>query len=120
MWRRSDIRFMLETNLSQGQAATMRIETPVGDLLVMGEPAQDRSGHVLDVSGVHTNAPFGSPLAANAIGLANLRVIGQAFLMEFGYEQLVLEGAVRTSGRRKGTRPRPIRFTRHPEPPDKS
>jgi hypothetical protein len=120
MWRRSGVRFVLESNLSQGEVATMRVETPVGDLLVMGEPAQDISGAVLRVTGVHTNAPFGSPLAANAIGLANLQVIGQAFLMEYGYEQLVLEGAVRTSGKRKGARPRPIRFTRHPEPPDKS
>jgi len=96
----------------------MRIETPVGDLLVMGEPAQDISGNVLRATGVHTNAPFGSPLAANAIGSANLQVIGQAFLVEFGYEQLVLEGAVRTSGKRKGARPRPIRFARHPEPAD--
>jgi len=111
---------VLETDLSEGEVATMRIETPVGHLLVMGEPALDVSGTVLIASGVHTNAPIGPRLAANAIGLANLQVVGQAFLMEFGYEQLVLEGAIRTSGKRKGARPRAIRFTRHPEPPQQS
>jgi hypothetical protein len=50
----------------------MRVETPIGDLLAMREPAQDISGDVLRVTGVHTNAPFDSRLAANAIGLANL------------------------------------------------
>ena len=99
----------------------MRVETPIGDLPVMGEPAQDiSSGDVLRVTGVHTNALFGSRLAASAIGLANLQVIAQAFLVEYGYEQLVLEGAVRTSGKQKGARPRPIRFTRHPGPADPS
>lgn len=64
MWRRSDVRFVLDSNLSEGEVATMRVETPVGDLLVMGQPAQDVSGSVLRVSGVHTNAPFGSLLAS--------------------------------------------------------
>ena len=116
MWRRSDVRFVLETSLSAGEIATMRIMTPAGDLLVMGEPEQDLSGNVLRVSRVHTNGAAGALLAANSIGLANLQVIGQAFLVEFGYEELVLEGAVRTSGKRKGARPRAIRFARHPEP----
>lgn len=40
------------------------------------------------VTGVHTNGRAGTPLAANSIGLANLQVIGQAFLMEFGYESV--------------------------------
>jgi hypothetical protein len=116
MRRRSVIRFVLESSLSEGEVATMRIMTPVGDLLVMGEPAQDVSGQVQRVSRVHTNGGAGSPLAADSIGLANLQVIGQAVLAEFGYEELVLEGAVRTSGKRKGARPRAVRFTRHPEP----
>lgn len=117
MRRRSDIRFVLESSLSEGEVATMRITTPAGDLLVVGEPEQDVSGKVLRVNRVHTNGGAGSPLAANAIGLANLQVIGQAFLAEFGYDEFVLEGAVRTSGKRQGARPRPIRFTRHPESP---
>jgi hypothetical protein len=117
MWRRSEIRFVLESSLSEGEVATLRIGTPAGDLLVMGEPEQNVSGNALHVSGVHTNGRAGALLAANPIGLANLQVIGQAFLAEFGYEQLVLEGAVRTSGKRKGARPRAIRFTRRPESP---
>jgi hypothetical protein len=117
LWRRSAIRFVLEPNLSEGQVATMRVATPAGDLLVMGEPAQDITGNALRVRAVHTNGAAGTPLAAKSIGLANLLVIGQAFLVEFGYEQLILEGAVRTSGKRQGARPRAIRFTRRPEPP---
>jgi hypothetical protein len=117
MWRRSEIGFVLDSGLSEGEVATMRVATPAGDLLAMGEPEQELSGTVLRVTGVHTNGAAGAPLAANSIGLANLQVIGQAFLMEFGYEQLVLEGAVRTSGKRKGSRPRAVRFTRRPEPP---
>jgi hypothetical protein len=120
MWRRSDIRFVLGPGLSQGGIATMRIETPGGDLLVMGEPGQDLAGKILHVRGVHTNGRAGSPLRANAIGLADLHVIAQAFLAEFDYEHLILEGAVRTSGRRKGARPRAVRFTRHPEPASKA
>jgi hypothetical protein len=116
MWRRSEIGFVLDAKLSEGPVATMRITTPAGDLLVMGEPEQDISGAVLRVKGVHTNGRSGTPLAANSIGLTNLQVIGQAFLTEFGYEQLILEGAVRTSGKRRGARPRAVRFPLHPEP----
>jgi hypothetical protein len=120
MWRRSEIRFVFESSMSHGEVATMRITTPAGDLLVMGEPKQDVTGGVLRVARVHANGEAGSDVAANSIGLANLQVIGQAFLEAFGYEQLVLEGAIRTSGKRKGTRPRAVRFTHHPEPPTES
>ena len=120
IWHRADVRFVFEPSLSDGDIATMRVITPVGDLLVMGEPDQDDDGAVLRVRRVHTNGDPASPVKGNTIGMANLQVIGQAFLSEFGYEQLILEGAVRTSGRRKGRVPRPIRFTRHPEPPPRS
>jgi hypothetical protein len=116
MWRRKEIEFVLESRLSEGAIATMRIETPVGSLLVMGEPQQDLAGRTLLVVGVHTNGEVRSGLLANAVGAANLQVIGQAFLEAFDYDELVLEGAIRTSGKRKGKRPRAIRFTRRPEP----
>jgi hypothetical protein len=116
MWRREDIRSLFESRLSDGDIATMRIDTPAGTLLVMGEPQQDLTGRTLLVVGVHTNGEARSGPLANAIGVANLQVIGQAFLEAFDYDELVLEGAVRTSGKRKGMRPRAIRFTRHPEP----
>jgi hypothetical protein len=44
MWRRSEIRFVQESSLSEGEVATMRIGTPAGELLVMGEPEEDISG----------------------------------------------------------------------------
>ena len=104
---------MLEPSLSEGQIATMRVSTPAGDLLVMGEPEQDITGSAaLRVRGVHTNGAAGTPLGANSIGLANLLLIGQAFLVEFGYEQLILEGAVRTSGKRQGAK-----SSSHPDHP---
>jgi hypothetical protein len=120
MWRRREIRFVLVSHLSEGLVATLRVVTPIGDLLVMGEPQQELSGRRLIVSFVHTGGDIGTALAANTVGLANLQVVAQAFLEVFDYDQLVLEGAVRTSGRRRGARPRPIRFTRHPEPADQS
>ena len=100
MWRRGDIRFTFEIRLSEGAVATMRIDTPAGVLLVMGEPQQDLSGRTLLVRAVHTNGRSG--LLPNSVGMANLKVIGQAFLEAFDYDELVLEGAVRTPGRRRG------------------
>jgi hypothetical protein len=64
-----------QAGLSEGAVATMRIETPAGTLLVMGEPEQDISGSVLHVAGVHTNGQTNNLLAAHSIGLANLLAI---------------------------------------------
>lgn len=107
MWSADDIRFTLLDDLSVGPVATVEIGTPNGILLVMGEPrAEARS---LIVSGVHMH---GTGIGPNGVGPRNLRVIVDALLREMDYDDVVLEGAVRTSGANPNRRPRPIRFTR--------
>jgi hypothetical protein len=115
VWKRRDIRFELEIADTSWPSATVRIISPVGDILLISDPVI--LGTTLIVTHAHIQGADGHGLRPNAVSTANLQVIGQAFLEVFGYERLVIAGAVRTSGQRFGQIPRPIRFSRHREPP---
>jgi hypothetical protein len=106
-WRKSDVSFRLVDAESSGVVVTIEVVVPGGSLLVMGEPRdEDRA---LVVSGVHMSS---KGLAPNEVGVANLRVIAQMILEALDYDELIVEGAVRTTGAGPGHRPRPLRFAR--------
>jgi hypothetical protein len=107
LWRPEDIRFRLDGNLTDGPVMTFVIVTPVGAVLVMGEPTS--SGPVLNIRRSHVQAQDRSPMH---IGTANLLMIVRAAMEEFGYDGIILEGAVRTTGANPGRTPRVLRFTR--------
>jgi hypothetical protein len=89
---------------------TVTFDTPAGSVKVMGE-AHEPDPVTLCLQRVHIEGP-----GANAIGIANLRVLA-AFVMEgMGYEAIEIEGALRTTGATPGHRPRPLRFTRRIRP----
>jgi len=88
---------------------TMRAITPDGVLVVMGE-LHEVNDRCLVVKHMHLH---GEGLSPNEIGVANLRTIARAVLEGLDYDELWLEGAIRTTGAYEGHRPRPIRFTRN-------
>jgi hypothetical protein len=84
-----------------------RVATTVGTILVMAEvELADRS---LILSGVHVQ---GDDVKANEIGISGLRRIIQEAMEELGVDEIVIVGAVRTTGASPGRAPRPLRFTR--------
>ena len=81
----------------------VRIVLPVGVMEMIGSfKLVDR---VLRVDGAHVQG-----LARGALGRKGLNAIGRKLLEEADVDQIVIQGGVRTTGRDKGKRPRPIRF----------
>jgi hypothetical protein len=105
IFRPEDIEFHLLDDLTSGPVVTVEIVTPAGVLLAMAEPEEE--GHALLLRRFHMHAAAG----ANAIGPGNLRRIAEVVMERMDYHELIVEGAVRTSGANPGHRPRQ-RFTR--------
>jgi hypothetical protein len=107
-WRATDISVGLDEAASEGAIATVLIRTPAGTLRVMATVRHE--GRRVTLLGVHIQ---GEDVAVGRFGWVNLRRAGQALLEWFGnHDELVVEGAVRTSGASPGRHPRVIRFTR--------
>ena len=84
-----------------------RIATAVGTILVMAEV--ELKGRSLILSGVHIQ---GDDVKANDVGVPALRRMIQEAMEELGVDEIVIIGAVRTTGANPGRAPRPLRFTR--------
>ncbi|MGO9742067.1 MAG: hypothetical protein ACLPN5_11240 [Roseiarcus sp.] len=108
-WNLDEIAITLVDELSTGVIATIRVEVVGIALLIMGEIVEDRERLV--VTGVHVSSRGVKP---NEIGLADLRQLAQAVMEVGGYDEIVVQGALRTTGAHPGHRPRPIRFARDP------
>jgi hypothetical protein len=84
-----------------------RVAATAGTILVMAEV--ELSGRSLILSGVHIQ---GDDVKANEIGVAGLRHMIQEAMEELGVDEIVIVGAIRTTGANPGRAPRPLRFAR--------
>ena len=109
MWRRDQIVFRLLDSLCEDGIVTLEVLIPTGVILIMGEP--EDVGQTLLVHRVHIHSDPPHP-----VGTANLGVIAQAMMQRYGYDEIIIEGARRESGRRFGQIPRTIRYRRRAEP----
>ncbi len=114
-WKAEDLKFSLRTDVSEGDVAAAVIETPAGNLQVMAE--LEEHGRTLILRGLHVQ----TDLKPNSIGIPNLRALAQHVMDRMDYDELVIEGAPRTTGVRHGRLPGRLRFTRRdvPAPSDK-
>jgi hypothetical protein len=103
MWSLDEI--TIEITEAEPPLIIVRIETPVGSLELTGEVRRER--RVLHCERVHIQG-----LSAGALGRAGLNAVGRKILVEIDVDQIVLEGSARTTGKREGQTPRPIRFPR--------
>ena len=106
MWAPGDLDFEVLDDGTDDPIVTVRIGTPDGVLLIMAEVAQE--GRTLRLLDLHIQSDAG----ANAIGLSALRLIANVAMERMDYDEIVVEGAVRTTGANPGHRPRPLRFAR--------
>jgi hypothetical protein len=95
------------TKTSEGEVATIKVSAGGAALFVMGEIKED--GKKLVVSGVHISTEGVNP---NEVGVRNLRQLVRAIMEIAGYDEIVVEGAIRTTGAHPGRRPHSIRFSR--------
>jgi hypothetical protein len=107
--RSSSVTMRLVEGDSDGNIVTVEFETAAGSLLVMAEVHV--VGRTAYASGLHTHS---NDRGMNAFGWVQLRALAWAALDWLGdnYDELVIKGAVRTSGANPGRRPRDLRFTR--------
>ena len=96
-------------DLVEGRTAVVEVSTPAGVLLVMATIETRTDGRGLVLRGVHMQMQDGR---ANLIGPGRLRRLASILMERLGYDELVIEGAVRTSGANPGHRPRVRRFAR--------
>jgi len=107
VWTSADIEIVLYDELTDGAVVTVRMLTPLGELMVMAEVEQ--SDRELSLRGLHIQ---GDDLGPNDIGPARLRQLVRAVMERLDFDAIVIEGATRTSGARRGRVPRTFWFTR--------
>jgi hypothetical protein len=86
------------------------IETPAGRLRVMAE--LEERGRTLILHGLHVE----TDLKVNSVGIPNLRALAQHGMDRIDYDELIIEGAIRTTGAGHGRLPGRLRFTRRDVP----
>ena len=107
MWMQGAINFDdIDYDATDHPVVTIRVVTPVGLIEVMAEVAVNRRSLRLQRLHVQSSAE------PNEIGHANWRLIATMMMERMDYDEIIVEGAVRTTGASAGRRPQPIRFTR--------
>lgn len=105
MWQAGEIGFDLDESATAHPTVTVVCRTPAGEVRVMADIV--RTGRVLVVSAAHIQG-----LDANRLGVGGLIALARAFVEAMDVDELVVQGAVRSTGRGAGRRPRPFRYRR--------
>lgn len=107
MWTKDDIAFYFVHEATYQPVYTVEIHTPDGVISVMAEP--EMVGDALYLRGFHIQ---GEDISMNDLGAHRLRNLADIAMEDMDCHELVVEGAVRTTGAGRGRKPRPVRFAR--------
>lgn len=105
VWDIADLSIEFEYDMTDLAIASLRVRTLSGTLYVMA--SVEVSGRTLFVDGLHMHG-----VQPNAIGLANLRRLASFVMLEYSYDEIIVQGGVRMSGANPGRTPGLLRFTR--------
>ena len=105
-WCDSEISFEIIDDLTDDPVVAVWVRCPAGVLAFMGEP--EMLGNVMVVRQTHVQDSL-----RNVVGPATLRLLARVVMERMQLDELIIEGAVRTTGANPGRHPRPIRFRRH-------
>lgn len=114
MWDVASITFEIVADMTDDPVVMLLVDTPAGRLSFVAEPVMEKAStgrETLVLRGTHVQG-----LSRNEVGTANLRVMAQAVMEGMDCDELVVEGAVRTTGAGPGRQPRPMRFPRRVRP----
>jgi len=106
-WTPDRIGFRLIEDATDHPLVTIAADTPDGTLFLMAEP--ELLGRCLVLKGVHVHA---ERIGVNGVGPGNLMRLAQVMMERMNVDELVVEGAVRTTGANRGYAPGRIRFAR--------
>lgn len=105
MWVPDDLSFEIIDDMSEDPVVTIIVTTPDGIMKFMAEPEQ--VGTTLIMHATHIQG-----LWSNAVGAGNLIVLARTLMERMEFDEIVVEGAIRTTGANPDNRPRVFRFTR--------
>jgi hypothetical protein len=105
MWKPATLSFDIVADDTDDPVVAAIFETPAGRIFAMADVT--REGRALILRGLHMHSD-----GPNLAGPANLRQLAELVLERMDYDDLIIEGAIRTTGAGPGRRPRRIRFTR--------
>jgi len=106
-WSQEDVAFDIVPEDTSDPVVTAKVRVPGGTLVFMGEP--EEVGRTLVVRGMHVQSEGVGP---NGVGIHNLRLIAAIVMERLGYDEIRVEGEVRTTGANPGRRPDVLRFAR--------
>ena len=101
MWKLEDIKIELE--IVEDDEMIVTVTTPAGILHLAGRVT--RMDRTLWVDGAHVQG-----VRPGALGRAGLNAIGRKFMEAADVDEIIIQGGVRTTGRKQGRAPRRIRF----------
>jgi hypothetical protein len=110
-WTQQEIAVSFLDEMCEGSVVAIQADIDGVTIKILGEVVDGTDPMV--VMGVHVSS---SGVAANEIGMANLYTLAQRVMEVGDYDEIVVEGAVRTTGANPGHKPRPFRFTRNRDP----
>lgn len=104
-WVRDQLSFEVVDDDTDDPVVTIEITTPAGVIKIMAEA--EEHGPSLVLRGVHVQAD-----ALHSVGVVNLRQIARIVLERLDYDEIIVEGAARTTGASPGRKPASLRFRR--------
>lgn len=106
MWPRHKVRFDIIDDVSDSSVLTVTIDVPDARIFLMAEVHE--ADRVLYLRRCHLFM-IGPP---ETLRLDRLRYVARIAMEAMDYDEIILEGAARTTGANPGRRPKPFRFTR--------
>lgn len=107
MWKAEDIGIVIDDDLTDDPVVTADIDTPAGRLKLMA--AVTIEGRTLVLVGLHMH---GVDIGPREFGVGNLRKLADAAMETVGCDEIIVEGAPRTSGANPGRTAKRLRFER--------
>jgi hypothetical protein len=105
MWSGGVVSFELDDELTTGSIGTLVVRSLAGEIRIMGEVLE--FGRRVHVVGAHIGGA-----GPHVLGRTGLLALARAFAETFDVNEILIEGAARTTGARPGHRPRALRWHR--------
>ena len=96
---------------SEGEVSTLLITIHGVTIMVMGETEDVGEGLLVERAHIQIDPP-----SARILTRRTMSVIADRILEDTGYAEIIVRGAARTTGARRGHTPREFRFTRRADP----
>ncbi len=103
MWISAEL--SVEIDMVDGREVILIVGTPVGPVSIIGTVTV--TADVLELDGVHVSGP-----GPGRVGRDGINAIAQKIMEELDVQEILAQGGIRTTGRRRGQVPRPFRFVR--------